>query len=157
MKKQIDVILGDIENKDHAGQMLMVLNSYMLDPMGSGEPLRKEITEQIIDGLKNHPGYLLFLAYDDRVCVGIANCFIGFSTFQGRKLLNIHDLAVDPTHRRKGVGHALMDWIIEYAKGEGFCRINLEVRTDNNIALSLYSKHGFGNCRPPMIILEHIL
>jgi len=157
MNKQIDVILGDIENKIHTEQMLMILNSYMLDSMGIGQPLSQDLKENILHGLKDHPGYLFFLAYSGRNCVGMANCFIGFSTFQGRNLLNIHDIAIDPMYRGKGVGDALLGWIIEYAKRRSFCRINLEVRTDNIVALSLYLKHGFDNCTPPMIFLERLL
>lgn len=44
-----------------------------------------------------------------------------------------------------GVGSALMESIIDWAKTAGISKINLEVRVDNKNAIKLYEKYGFVN------------
>ena len=41
--------------------------------------------------------------------VGAAVCFIGFSTFAAKPLINIHDFVVLPAARGKGVGRRLLE------------------------------------------------
>jgi len=51
-------------------------------------------------------------------------------------------IAVDPAHRGKGVGSALLQRFILAASARGADRLFLEMR-DGNPAESLYRKHGF--------------
>jgi ribosomal protein S18 acetylase RimI-like enzyme len=147
---KIEVVSGDIFNNEHANHMLEVLDAYMKDPMGGVSGLDDKLATKIIDGLKKQPNYLFFLAYKNNQIAGLANCFINFSTFKGMQLLNIHDFAVLPEYRGSGIGKCLMNKIIEYSKHKNFCKITLEVRTDNFKAQKLYSTSGFKDCSPPM-------
>ncbi|MEL6582411.1 MAG: ribosomal protein S18-alanine N-acetyltransferase [Pseudomonadota bacterium] len=52
-------------------------------------------------------------------------------------------LAVDPTHRRKGIAQALLDQSFEHLAGHGITEVFLEVAVDNAPAQSLYTKCGF--------------
>ncbi len=52
----------------------------------------------------------------------------------------IHTLAVDPAHHRRGVGRALLRAILDHAVG---ATVFLEVRTDNESAIALYRSEGF--------------
>jgi ribosomal-protein-alanine N-acetyltransferase len=52
----------------------------------------------------------------------------------------IHTLAVDPEHQRRGVGRALLRAILDHAQG---ATVFLEVRTDNDSAIRLYRSEGF--------------
>jgi ribosomal protein S18 acetylase RimI-like enzyme len=47
--------------------------------------------------------------------------------------------------------------VINYASQNGFCRVNLEVREDNQTAKSLYKKMGFSDCVPRMMFWERKL
>jgi ribosomal protein S18 acetylase RimI-like enzyme len=58
-------------------------------------------------------------------------------------LLNIHDLAVLPEHRGRGVGRALLAAVEEHARRKGCCKLTLEVQDDNPRARALYDKFGF--------------
>jgi ribosomal protein S18 acetylase RimI-like enzyme len=71
--------------------------------------------------------------------------FIGFSTFHARPLLNIHDLAVVPGRRGKGVGRALLTAAEAHAGELGCCKLTLEVQDDNTPARQLYERFGFRN------------
>jgi [ribosomal protein S18]-alanine N-acetyltransferase len=52
-------------------------------------------------------------------------------------------LGVVPSHRREGIGSALLASVCSEARVRGAERIVLEVAVDNNAALSLYSGRGF--------------
>lgn len=52
----------------------------------------------------------------------------------------IHTLAVDPAHQRRGVGRALLRAVLDHARG---ATVFLEVRTDNESAIQLYRSEGF--------------
>lgn len=52
----------------------------------------------------------------------------------------IHTLAVDPMHHRRGIGRALLLSALDHAVG---ATVYLEVRTDNESAIALYRSEGF--------------
>jgi ribosomal protein S18 acetylase RimI-like enzyme len=52
-------------------------------------------------------------------------------------------IAVAPSHRRCGVGTALLDALIEQAERSGFLALSLSVEHDNRAAISLYEPLGF--------------
>jgi ribosomal-protein-alanine N-acetyltransferase len=54
---------------------------------------------------------------------------------------HVMDIAVDPEHRRRGVGRALLDGLIDRA-GED-ANYTLEVRVSNAGAIALYERYGF--------------
>ncbi|MEW4453931.1 GNAT family N-acetyltransferase [Bremerella sp. JC817] len=132
----------DLESKDHAQALLDLLDQYSRDEMGSGSPLPEDVYLHLIPRLKKVDTYRGLLAEIDGKYVGLANCFIGFSTFKARPLLNIHDLAVSPDARGCGVGTALLEAVDWLAEQEGCAFVTLEVRADNR-ARNLYLRHGF--------------
>jgi GNAT superfamily N-acetyltransferase len=62
---------------------------------------------------------------------------------------------VAPEARGKGVGGALVDAVIAWARAEGLARLQLEVVDDNAPAIALYARKGFVQtgpsvrCAPP--------
>lgn len=74
--------------------------------------------------------------------VGLATCFVGFSTFRASPLVNLHDLVVHTDFRGQGIGGRLIDKVTEYAIANNYCAVTLEVRSDNR-ALNLYARKGF--------------
>lgn len=155
--ENIQVIKGNINNEIEAENMLKVLNYYMQDPMGGNFSLNPQLAINIISGLKKQINYVFFIAYYENQPAGIANCFINFSTFKGKQYINIHDFAVLPNFRRKGIGKAIMQAIVDDAIIQGYCRINLEVRQDNYEAQKLYKRAGFTECDSPMFFWEKLL
>lgn len=144
----------DLQNKEHCDALIHLLNLYMLDPMGGGKPMHKEHSPLLIRGLQNQCNYVGFLLKKDTNYLALANCFIGYSTFKTKQLLNIHDFMVHPGHRRLGVGEFLLRGIAEYAQLNNMCRVSLEVREDNLKAMNLYKKIGFTTCNPNMFFWE---
>ncbi len=125
-----------------------ILDAYAREPAGQGAPLSDHTRRHLVQGLANHPTSLVLLAFDDGAPVGAAVCFVGFSTFAARPLLNLHDFAVLPSHRGRGVGAALLDALEARARARGCCKVTLEVHDTNTRAQALYRRRGFGPWEP---------
>jgi ribosomal-protein-alanine N-acetyltransferase len=61
----------------------------------------------------------------------------------GLKRGGITSIAVDPAHRRRGAGRALMARALEYLRQSGVKQADLEVGVENRAAQSLYEAFGF--------------
>jgi len=57
--------------------------------------------------------------------------------------LGVHGLVVDPAHRRRGLGTAVLSALVEWAAERGARTVWLHVETDNEAALALYEGLGF--------------
>lgn len=57
--------------------------------------------------------------------------------------IHLINIATHPDWRRKGVGGALLDFLIKYAHRHRTEEITLDVRPSNTAAVSLYEKFGF--------------
>ena len=122
---------------------LHLLDAYARDPMGGGAALSDTVLERLPRDLRRHPGAYCLMAEQDGEAVGFATCFLGYSTFLARPLLNIHDIAVLPEWRRLGAARHLIAGIETLARELDCCRITLEVREDNAAARRLYQATGF--------------
>ena len=142
-RKSISIVVADLENPIHARAIVELIAEYALDPMGGGIALDPKVLDELIPGLRAHPAKRIWLAYDGANPIGVAICFIGFSTWSARPLINIHDIAVTRSARGRGVGRKLMAAIESAAKTLGCCKITLEVRDDNTVARGLYRDLGF--------------
>lgn len=139
----ITIIEANLGNTQHQAALVALVGAYARDPMGSGQGLTEEVRAALIPGLRQHPTTVVFLAWDGDTPVGMAVCFVGFSTFLARPLLNIHDLAVLPGHRRQGVGRLLLEHVAAKGRALNCCKLTLEVRADNATAQQLYAAVGF--------------
>lgn len=57
--------------------------------------------------------------------------------------IDVHNLAVHPAYRRRGIGKALLQAVIAEATHRGVSRVTLEVRKSNQVAQKLYESLGF--------------
>jgi GNAT superfamily N-acetyltransferase len=137
------VVEADLSDGAHAEAVVGLLNEYARDRMGIGRDLPDEVQARIADGLRSHPTSLVFLAMRDERAVGVAVCFVGYSTFAARPLINVHDLSVEPAHRGAGVGRALLEAVERKAVELGCCKLTLEVLSRNDNAKHLYGSLGF--------------
>lgn len=127
-----------------------LLNIYIGDEMGGGQPIDGMQKLRLVDGLNSHPTSIVLLAGMNDQYLGMTVCFETFATFSVKKCINIHDLIVKPEYREKGIGRALLNKVIEIAKERDCAKVTLEVREDNYKAQMLYHDLGFADCEPPM-------
>ena len=133
----------DYRDPTDAAALVHLLNLYAQDPMGGGTPLSDDTRQRLCADLAQRPHAASFIAWQGEVPIGLANCFEAYSTFKAQPLLNIHDLAVHPKHRGRGVGQALLAAVAQYAQAQGCCKLTLEVLTGNAAAMASYSRFGF--------------
>ncbi len=150
----IEVIQVDLADVEQVSSVIDIIDSYAREPLNGGKPLTAEVRDQLVIELNSVPGLVVFLALLDAEPTGVAVCFRGYSTFTAKPLLNIHDLAVLPEKRNRGLGRALLRGIDDYAKASGCCKVTLEVREENTGARRLYRDVGFGIDTMPTIFLE---
>jgi ribosomal protein S18 acetylase RimI-like enzyme len=153
--KKITVREADLADCDQAAVLVEMLDAYMRDPMEGGTAPSEQVKRELIPGLRAHPACYVFFALRGEEPVGFAICFLGFSTFNARPLLNIHDIFVQASSRGAGIGTLMLDRIEAKARSLNGCAITLEVREDNHRARGLYRKFGFeraavGAQREPM-------
>lgn len=141
----ITVRLADYADAADAARVVALLDSYARDPMGGGKALSDDVRARLVPGLTAHQGAFSLLAFDGDEALGLANCITGFSTFAARPLVNIHDMAVLPEARGRGVGKALMLAVEAEARTRGACKITLEVLSGNSTAKGLYASLGYGD------------
>jgi ribosomal protein S18 acetylase RimI-like enzyme len=143
MTAEIRIVQADLHDSFHRAAVLAMTRDYARDPMGDGCDLPDHLQAVLIERLHAHPTTLIFLALHEDQPVGIVTCFVGFSTFAARPLVNIHDLHVAAAHRRRGVGRSLLGAVEKKARELGCCKLTLEVQENNHVALELYRGFGF--------------
>ena len=136
--------LADYRDARDAADVIALLDAYARDPMGGGEPLAEDVKARLAGDLVANPQAFSLLARLDGQAVGLANCFMGYSTFAAAPLVNIHDLAVLPHTRGKGIGKALLATVEAEGLKRGACKVTLEVLSGNP-ARHLYEACGYGD------------
>jgi ribosomal protein S18 acetylase RimI-like enzyme len=134
---------ANLDDAQDAQHILTLINTYARDPKGGGELLPPDVQARLLPGLKAHPAKVVLLALAANEAVGIAVCFFSFSTFTGLPVMNIHDLAVNPSSRGKGIGRALLAEAEKHARGRSCGKMTLEVQDNNANARALYASFGF--------------
>jgi len=139
----ITIRLADYSDPQDAAVIVDLLDQYARDPMGGGKPLSDHTRAHLVAALGARADALTFLAFDGTAPAGLLNAFEGFSTFACKPLLNVHDIAVHPDHRGKGIGRDLMDAVEAEARTRGCCKLTLEVLAGNTRARGVYEAAGY--------------
>ncbi len=140
----VTVSIANLGNPHHAAGIVDCLDTYAQDPMGGSQALSAFARQNLIAGLRAHPASVTFIAETADQIVGVAVCFVGYSTFQAKPRLNLHDLIVLPAQRGRGIGRTLLNAVAAHAAASDYCAVTLEVRKDNPTAQALYRSLGFG-------------
>lgn len=135
--------IADPSKPDHAKAIVSLLDQYASSPTVGGETLSEFTKANLCRELSKKPGTHIVLAFVDKQPAGLVISFEGFSTFQCKPILNIHDLMVHPDHRGRGLAKKLLAKCEEIAREIGCCKLTLEVLEGNEIAKRAYSSFGF--------------
>lgn len=101
----------------------------------------------------------VFVCVDEtNIPLGHAFCIhrqvFGDSVLTDVRTLYIDDICVDNDARGKHVGKTLYDYVVAYAKKQGFYNVTLNVWTCNQAAMKFYEAMGL---KPQRIVMEMIL
>lgn len=139
----ISVTRANLSNAERAAAVISLLDHYALSPAGGKQALAEYTRQHLISQLQQIKNVVLLLAYDAATPVGLLIGFEGFSSFQCRALLNVHDVVVHEDYRGRGVSGQLFALAENIARERGYCKMTLEVLSNNLAAQSAYRKAGF--------------
>ena len=137
------IFIADLSIPAHANATVWLLNEYAKDDMGGGSELTEFTKQNLIAELEKRPNIHVILAFVDENPAGLALCIEGFSSFDCKPLLNIHDFAVAPAYRGRGISKRLLGKVEETATKLGCCKLTLEVLEGNRVAQAVYRAFGF--------------
>jgi ribosomal protein S18 acetylase RimI-like enzyme len=92
-----------------------------------------------------------------------ADRFVGMAVGGGgdedERLAELYAMYVTPAARGRGVGEALVNAVVEWARAAGYARVRLMVNVDNDSAFRLYERCGFRDTghREPLRDGPHVL
>lgn len=151
-------IQGDLKLKDRRSKPLLIdsaksadrseverlISAYHISEGLTPRPdrIRWAVNQQLLD---KFPGKLLVAREEGRI-VGVALATYSPSAELGR-VLDINDFYVEPDARRKGIGRALAQKLLDEAKKDEIDRIDLEVLPTNRIAAKFWKALGFKDHR----------
>jgi ribosomal protein S18 acetylase RimI-like enzyme len=146
--QDIVIIPCDFKEPRHCEALIQLMNEYRLDNMGDGQAYTDEEKEHLVEGLKNHPTSIVFIAWAGNSYAGLITSFRNFATFTVKPFVNIHDIIVTEAWRNKGLGRKMINRVVEEAQSLGCSKVTLEVREDNENAMHLYHSLGFYDGEP---------
>jgi len=143
MSNNVNIIIADYHNEQHASEVSMLLNAYASDPMGGGEPLSDYVQANLASELAKSGIAFSIIAYVDDKPAGLVNCIHGFSSFKCKPLINIHDVVVLKEFRGMKLSTRMLEKVEAIAREKGCCKLTLEVLSKNEPAKHSYINFGF--------------
>lgn len=119
----------------------------------------KKYTDDELAAIIRDDSKPIFVARDDAgEVMGYAFCvyqqYIDNNILTDVKTLYIDDLCVDETLRGQHIGKQLYDYVLAFAKEQGFYNVTLNVWSCNEAAIKFYEKCGL---KPQKVGMEVIL
>lgn len=93
------------------------------------------------EGFGETPLFKCFVAEVEHKIVGMALVYFRFSTWKGRTI-HLEDLIVNNEMRGTGIGSALYQQVLKYAKSQGVKRVEWVVLDWNEGAIKFYERSG---------------
>jgi GNAT superfamily N-acetyltransferase len=83
---------------------------------------------------------MCIVAEVDGQVYGFANCVVHENTWETQAVCYLEDLYVLPSARGRGIGKALIEWLRNAMRAEGWARVYWMTREDNAQARRLYDQ-----------------
>ena len=150
------------EERDMDGINRLLVQVNMVHHLGRPDLFRrggKKYTDEQLRALIHDDGRPIFVAAgeEDQV-LGYAFCifqqYINILLMTDIKTLYIDDLCVDKDCRGKGVGRALYEAVVAFARQKGCYNVTLNVWSCNTAAMKFYESCGL---KPQKVGMETIL
>lgn len=142
-ESDFQVIEANLSLPSHAEGLVALLDEYAGSTEGGGKRLAEQVRLCLPSELARRTHAHVLIAWREGRAVGLLIAFEGFSTFQCRPLLNIHDVYVSEDCRGRGIAKRLFEAAEALARVLGCCKLTLEVLEHNEIAQKAYARMGY--------------
>jgi GNAT superfamily N-acetyltransferase len=88
---------------------------------------------------------MCIVAEVDGQVYGFANCVVHENTWETQPVCYLEDLFVVPSARSRGIGTALIEWLRNAMRAEGWARLYWMTREDNEPARRLYDRFSLAD------------
>ena len=90
---------------------------------------------------KEAPVHAIVAERSDGYVIGMANYIVHDNTATLTPVCYLQDLFVEPNERARGVGKALIDWLLTQMQASGWSRLYWNTKENNYRARGLYDKY----------------
>jgi ribosomal protein S18 acetylase RimI-like enzyme len=160
--EEINMVIRRAKKQDIQSINNLLMQTAMVHHNGRPDifkPSGKKYSDEEIMELIADDSRPIFVAVDEADQV-LGYAFCVFKQFFGREIMTeiirlyLDDLCVDEDKRGMGIGTALFDYVVAYAKENGCYNVELNVWSFNEGAIRFYEKCGLA---PQKTIMERIL
>ena len=102
-----------------------------------------EKASKYISARFNEGDSMIFVAENDDELSGFVQLYPSYCSVSAVPILILYDLFVDHSKRSKGIGRSLMNAARDFARENGYKRLELSTAKDNYIGQSLYESLGY--------------
>ncbi|WP_419420684.1 N-acetyltransferase family protein [Legionella sp. D16C41] len=130
-----------IKNKDWKQFRTLRLEALLSNPEAFGSSFEEEVNLSDKEFEINFNKSTIFGAFEEKDLIGCVGFFI-YSFLKMKHKGAVFSMYTKPEYRNLGVGNALLQYVIAYAKDK-VMQLHLTVVTTNRAAIELYQKNGF--------------
>lgn len=134
------LIIREAEENDIPKILILIKELAEYEKLTQYVTADEEVLKENLFGKKRY-AYVVLAEYEGNLA-GQAIFFYNFSTFQGKPGIYLEDLYVSPRYRKKGIGKALLKYLIELAKAKNCGRVQWIVLDWNKTAIEFYKGLG---------------
>ena len=108
-----------------------------------GADVRDEVTNRTWQRILDPDSAVMCIVAEvDGQVYGFANCVVHENTWETQAVCYLEDLYVAPAARGHGLGKALIDWLRNAMRAEGWARLYWMTAADNAEARRLYDRYA---------------
>ena len=132
------IVRANIKHQDEISRLFNLYRIFYKEEDDS-----KGTLQFIKERLENGDSTIFVSMNDDESLNGFVQLYPSFCSVSMIPILILYDLFVDPEKRTGGIGRDLMNKAKDYARENGFKRLELSTAKDNFIGQSLYESLGY--------------
>jgi GNAT superfamily N-acetyltransferase len=111
-----------------------------------GAALEDEVTDRTWQRILDPDSAIMCIVAEiDGQIYGFANCVVHENTWETQPVCYLEDLFVMASARRRGIGKALIEWLRNAMRAEGWARLYWVTREDNQRARQLYDQFALAD------------
>lgn len=134
-----DIAIRPIEARDEAAWRGLWQGYCRFYEVTLSDAVTAHTWRRILDA--GSPVAAIVAEHATRGVVGMANYILHENTWETAPVCYLEDLFVEPSVRAGGVGRALIDWLVEAMRANGWSRLYWNTKENNYRARGLYDQY----------------